>query len=84
MPRYERVDLRTMIFVIREALVNLCTRQVGETANNIVDAGAVYDQANDIMDSDAGAFDTGISATDTVRADDVAVRCGYVGHWLRV
>ena len=67
-----------------EALVDLSAREIGERSSDRFHVVAEQVIGDDIMDADAGALDAGVSPAYAGRADDVAVRCGYVVHWFRV
>src|SRR6185436_868176 len=61
---HEVVDLSAMVLVVREALVYLRTLQVRKTSTDFVHAGAVDDQADDIVNANPGAFHTRVPAPD--------------------
>jgi hypothetical protein len=56
LPGNKRIDLASMIFIVRKTLINLRALEVGEAANNIVDGAAVDEKAHDIVYADPSAF----------------------------
>lgn len=61
---HEVVNLGAMVLVVGQALVHVRTLQVREAAADLIHAGAVDDQADDVVDADPGAFDARVPASD--------------------
>ena len=63
-----------MVFVIREALINLGARDVRQAAiDNGVHSFPVLEMADDVVDPDASALDDGVTTTHIRQECDVAV-----------
>lgn len=70
----QHVNLAAVIFIIGKAFIDLGARDVRETAtDNGIHRFPALEQADDVVDSDACAFNDGMAATDTWHACDVAV-----------
>jgi len=62
--RYEVVNLSAMILVVRQAFVHLRALQVGKAAADLIHAGAVDDEADDIVNANPGAFHARVPTAD--------------------
>src|SRR5436309_11645657 len=67
-----------MVFVVGEALVNLCAGNVGKTVRHGIDRLAVLQKADNVVNADTCPFDPRGSAADSLRLHDIAiVRRGF-------
>lgn len=64
-----------MIFVIRQAFVDLSFGDVRKTSQDIVNGRAINNKAYNVVDADASAFDNGAALTDAGNRDQVSI-CG--------
>ena len=62
-----------MILVIRQAFVDLGTRQIGETPYDIVNAGTIDNQTHHVMYAYSSAVYDRIASTDIGQIDQVTV-----------
>jgi len=81
--RDECVDFRPMILVVGQALVNLGPREIRETAEDILDTGAVDDQPDDIVHANARAFDNRAALAYAGHVNEVTVGRRNHGGRLR-
>ena len=63
------VNLSAMILVVRQALVHVRALQVGEAAAVLIHAGAVDNQADDIVNANPSALYARIPAADIIDFD---------------
>src|SRR5437870_6094671 len=78
LPRDQKINFTAMIFVVREAFVNLRAGNVGKTVRYGINRFAVLQKTDDVMDADARAFNPCVPAADSFRLHDVAiVRRGF-------
>jgi hypothetical protein len=76
-----------MVLVIGEALIYLGARNVREAANDYAVHGfTVLEEANDIVDADACAFDDGVASPHARLARDIAVTdtCNVSIHSFKI
>lgn len=80
MPQREALDLDPMILIVSKALADVRARKIRESRTDCFDVIAEQVIGNDIVHSNARAFDTCVTAAHARRSHDVAVGCGGVGH----
>src|SRR6266567_1082026 len=73
LPRDQKINFTTMIFVVRKTFVNLRAGNIRKTGRYGINRFAVLQKTDDVMNTDARAFNPCLSAADSFGLHDVAV-----------
>jgi hypothetical protein len=64
---YQRIDFCSMVLIIGQTFVNLSPGQVWKAPHNVIDAGTVDDQTDNVVHPDPSALHNRIAPADMVR-----------------